>query len=433
MMKVQSVPEARKLFRYWESRLFKNTYTRHGELHSLKGWSVKIQYQGRRRTFNLVSACKADAAQEALGIYQRILTKGWDGSESENLSHRASIRLASGPRHHDEFSKGDVRYWQARLIDRNYPGLWDRTAKAKSSARISHEGRSAWFPLLTDEREIAAAKALQIYRTITEEGWEAGCRQFSREVTVAIHWMTNPLAWTYTTFHTEISNRFLTGAHRAPKGKRALAVAVIEPDRSIRAALRRCVDAQEGFQCVLACSGTEKAFRNKPTNQRLLWLVDRASREIAGIECLQELEKLAPNSCGLLYSVYEDSEQLFVSTPGGAAAYLLKRTPPAKLLEPLEELSRKGIISGKEISFFTQQYFQKAISSAQSAESMRHLESLTRREQEILDLLGKAYLDKEIADRLGISAWTVHGHVKNIFGKLKVHTRTEAVVKFLQK
>jgi DNA-binding NarL/FixJ family response regulator len=87
----------------------------------------------------------------------------------------------------------------------------------------------------------------------------------------------------------------------------------------------------------------------------------------------------------------------------------------------------------QEILLRVRKYFQGCLNFAPSGETNRALESLTNREREILQYLSKGYVDKEIAMRLGISAWTVHGHVKNIFEKLNVHTRTEAVVKLLQK
>jgi DNA-binding NarL/FixJ family response regulator len=131
--------------------------------------------------------------------------------------------------------------------------------------------------------------------------------------------------------------------------------------------------------------------------------------------------------------VYEDSDQLFKATPGGASSYLLKRTTPDKLLDPIAGPSGEKHFSSELIAFRVRQYFRKVIDSLPVGDASPDLAKLTQREQEILNLLSKGYVDKEIAEALRISIWTVHGHMKNIFEKLGVHTRTEAVVKYLHK
>jgi DNA-binding NarL/FixJ family response regulator len=140
-----------------------------------------------------------------------------------------------------------------------------------------------------------------------------------------------------------------------------------------------------------------------------------------------------PELPALIYSVYEDSDQLFKATPGGATGYLLKRTPPEQMLEPIAGLLSQGPLKPQLIVQQVKQYFQNVTTLLQSGESIHEMGKLTPREKEILGYLSKGYLDKEIAQSLGISVWTVHGHLKNIFEKLQVHSRTEAVVKYLQK
>ncbi len=141
----------------------------------------------------------------------------------------------------------------------------------------------------------------------------------------------------------------------------------------------------------------------------------------------------APAVPGLLYSVYEDSEELFRATPGGAGIYLLRRTPPNGFLEPGAELLARGNLSGAELAAGVWQYFINLVASLPIGGPARQLAHLTQREGEVLALLSKGRMDKEIAARLDISIYTVHEHVRNIFEKLRVHNRTEAVVKFLQK
>jgi DNA-binding NarL/FixJ family response regulator len=135
----------------------------------------------------------------------------------------------------------------------------------------------------------------------------------------------------------------------------------------------------------------------------------------------------------VLYSVYEDSEQLFKATPGGASGYLLKRTAPGQLLAPLSLIPQASAMRSEQIARSVRRYFQNLIESWPAEASSPDLARLTHREQQVLNLMAKGHVDKEIADALGISVWTVHGHVKNIFEKFGVHSRTEAVVKYLHK
>jgi DNA-binding NarL/FixJ family response regulator len=133
----------------------------------------------------------------------------------------------------------------------------------------------------------------------------------------------------------------------------------------------------------------------------------------------------------LSYSVFTDSDQLFSSTPGGAAVYMLKRTAPNRLFEPIANLA--GTPTQAQITSHVRNYFHQLSAMLPSGPPFWKLAKLTPREQEVLALLSQGDLVKEIAGKLGISNWTVQGHVKSIFEKLSVHSRTEAVIKYLQR
>jgi len=135
----------------------------------------------------------------------------------------------------------------------------------------------------------------------------------------------------------------------------------------------------------------------------------------------------------VFFTTHEDSDQLFKATPGGASGYILKRTSPERLLEPIVGVLKDGDLSPDRIAVHVRRYFQSLVESLSSLESARDMARLTPRERDILNLLSKGSLDKEIAESLRISLWTVHGHLKNIYDKLGVHTRTEAAVRYLQK
>jgi DNA-binding NarL/FixJ family response regulator len=194
------------------------------------------------------------------------------------------------------------------------------------------------------------------------------------------------------------------------------------------------ISRQPGVACSGAYSSADEVPGNVPAKEKTLWLVNRSLPEKDGTDFIREIDAQAAQSCGLFYSIHEDSEQLFATSPGGAVAYLFRRTAANRILEPLlGQMSAILPLSFKKVSSLARHYFHSSIAAALPAEPVLHLEKLTHREHEILQLLSKGLLDKEIADKLRISIWTVHGHVKKIFRKLQVHSRTEAVVTYLQK
>ena len=145
------------------------------------------------------------------------------------------------------------------------------------------------------------------------------------------------------------------------------------------------------------------------------------------------MRTLAPKVAGLIFSIYEDCDELFKCAPGGAASYLFRRTLPTRILEPIAEPPERRFLSRENIVDRIRQYFQATVASLPAGSLAQVLTTLTQREHEILGLLSKGQPDKEIADLLRISTWTVHGHLKKIFEKLAVHNRTEAVLTYLHK
>ena len=106
---------------WWEKRVFKNTYTHNGKLIEVKSWSVKIQHQGRRRTFSLTSRRRADAASEAARLYQQIVKQGWPSDRRSSQKDVSASREALDPAAREEPSKMSARYWENRLLQRRYP------------------------------------------------------------------------------------------------------------------------------------------------------------------------------------------------------------------------------------------------------------------------------------------------------------------------
>lgn len=206
----------------------------------------------------------------------------------------------------------------------------------------------------------------------------------------------------------------------------AIKVSIIEDDREIREHLALLVGGSSGFRCLSTHESAEEALRQIPLNPPDVALVDVNLAKLSGIECVRQLKARLPQLQCLMLTVYEDSDTIFKALAAGASGYLLKRTAPVRLLDAIEEVhSGASPMTGK-VARIVVQYVQKMKQTASP------IELLSRREQEILDLLAKGYRYKEIADMLAISFDTVRSHLRNIYEKLQVHSRTEAVVRYLR-
>jgi len=200
-------------------------------------------------------------------------------------------------------------------------------------------------------------------------------------------------------------------------------VAVVEDEREIREGLAFLIGSSPGFQCVATCASAEDALRDVPPSQADVVLMDIQLPGMSGIECIRELKLKMPSIEIMMLTVFEDHDKIFQSLLGGASGYLVKKTPPAKLLEAIQELRNGGAPMSNQIARRVVQTFQ------QTNAAKPVLTYLSGREQEILNLLAKGFLYKEIADQLGISIETVRTHIRHIYDKLHVRSRTEAILK----
>jgi DNA-binding NarL/FixJ family response regulator len=400
---------------YWQERLFKNNYTRAGRRMEVEGWSVKIQHQGKRHTFSILTDDKEAAAVEAKAIYETIVAEGWEAALK-------SDQPAPG------FRKTDPRYWKEQLLERRYRFPASAEMEKSLSARIEHAGSGYYFPLFTQDFDKAAAVACKIYCTIVKQGWEAAGRQFSRELIVAFEWSANPIMWSYTTVHT-LAARNAEAENAGPNATRR--VLIVETDAGLRRALQWCVNRRAGC-CAVPCESPEAFADAFATQKPYLVLFNRSLVERMSIELAGRFGPLRESALALAYSVSVDGDQMFVSTPGGAEGYLLKRVAPANILDPMLVNGDFPPISSEDHLAPVKLYFNGLLHLS-SSKNTGALAKLTPRENEVLVLLAKGCVDKEIAEALGISAWTVHGHIKKIFERLHVRTRTEAVVRYLEK
>lgn len=206
-----------------------------------------------------------------------------------------------------------------------------------------------------------------------------------------------------------------------------ITVSIVEDDHRIRESLAILIDGVENIRCISSHPNGEEALKEIVVKKPDVVLMDINLPGMSGIECVRKLKAALPKLQILMLTMYEDDDQVFQSLMAGASGYLVKRTTPAEILQAIEEVHSGASPMSGRIARTVVEYFQKLQNAAPEEEN------LSKREQEILDLLVKGYRYKEIADTLSVSFETVRSHLKNIYAKLHVHSRTEAVVKYLRK
>jgi DNA-binding NarL/FixJ family response regulator len=202
-------------------------------------------------------------------------------------------------------------------------------------------------------------------------------------------------------------------------------VAIVEDDARVRASLAEIIDNAPGYRCVCGCATAETAFDKIPAAVPDVVLMDIHLPNVSGIECAIRLKQDLPNAQILMLTVYENSELIFKALQGGASGYLLKRTPPVELLNAIAEVMRGGAPMTSEVARRVVECFRAPCQPSQPGPE------LSRREHEILDLLVRGYINKEIGEHLSIGVETVRTHLKHVYEKLHVRSRTAAVAKYL--
>jgi DNA-binding NarL/FixJ family response regulator len=204
-------------------------------------------------------------------------------------------------------------------------------------------------------------------------------------------------------------------------------VAIVEDNDKIREGLGVLIDGSDGFRSVASYRTAEDALQHLPAEKPDVVLMDIHLPKMSGIDCVARLKEHHPELQIMMLTVYEDDEQVFKSLLAGATGYILKRTPPTELLQAIQELHEGGSPMSDQIARKVVQAFQEM------GKSSSETENLSDREMEILSYLAKGYHDKEIADQFFLSVKTVRTHLRNIYKKLHVRSRTEAVLKYLHK
>jgi len=330
-----------------------------------------------------------------------------------------------------QFAKTDIRYWKRQLTHRAYGELARHRPFRELSVRIEHEGGGFYFPLDTDVEKEAAIRSVQIYREVLEEGWAAVFQRYPREFTLALFWAENPMIFTYTTLYTA-TDASLNSKPRPVKRDLHVSVAIIEAENGCRLALAKWIRNLPEYSChAVFATGSEAlpALKRCPVN---LVLFNRQLPDVAAGKFIKALQTSAPYVRAVGYRIYDRSDEMFFSQPGVSEGFYFRRRPPDRLLEPIRGAWQGDPPTPAQWIARINTYVQKLFQCPQTREGVRGSSTLTSRERDILGGLLKGSPDKSIARALNISAWTVHTHLKNIYEKLGVRSRTEAVVKYLQ-
>ena len=202
-------------------------------------------------------------------------------------------------------------------------------------------------------------------------------------------------------------------------------IAIVEDDPSLREILADILESSPVWELAGIYSDADAALGEIPAKLPKVVLMDIQLPGMSGIECVARLKETCPDIQVMMVTVYDNNDRIFEALAAGANGYLLKRDVTDKLIQSLEELLEGGSPMSGAIARKVVQHFQNTPASD------NHDHDLTPRETEILNHLVSGALYKEIASDVGIGYETVRTHVRRIYFKLQVRTRTEAVVKYL--
>ncbi|MEX1310584.1 MAG: response regulator transcription factor [Candidatus Sulfomarinibacteraceae bacterium] len=205
-----------------------------------------------------------------------------------------------------------------------------------------------------------------------------------------------------------------------------LAVGLVEDDRRFRGVLQMLMEGTPGFELAFASGSVEEALRIQAEPTPRVILLDIHLPGMSGIEGVGPVRNRFPDAVVLMLTVFEDEDRIFEALCNGAGGYLLKKTPPARLLEYVREAATGGAPMSPEIAAKVVRLF------AQLPKKVAIDEHLTPQETNFLRLLAEGYSYASAADELGVSVNTVRNYVRSIYDKLHVHSKSEAVSKALR-
>jgi DNA-binding NarL/FixJ family response regulator len=209
--------------------------------------------------------------------------------------------------------------------------------------------------------------------------------------------------------------------------QKPIRVAIVEDDKSIREGLAALITGTSGFKCIGTFGTMEDGLRGVRQNPPDILLCDIGLPGKTGIEGIAILKEQFPDLLMIVLTIYDDDRRIFDALCAGARGYLLKNTPPARLLESLKEAVHGGAPISPEISLKVINLFRQFAPSGKS----NHV--LTPHEIRVLQLFVEGHNFKTAATQLGVTSHTISFHMRNIYDKLQVHSKSEAVAKAMRK
>jgi len=203
-------------------------------------------------------------------------------------------------------------------------------------------------------------------------------------------------------------------------------VALVEDQGGLRESLKKTLTGVAGIDCVACCANAEQAVEELPAVRPDVVLMDINLPGMSGVECVSRLVELIPGVLVVMLTVFDNTEAIFNSLKSGACGYLHKPVRGRELVAAIREVAAGGSPMSARIARMVVQTFSRPEPSPPAAAPQV---TLTDREQAVLDLVLEGFPYKQIADRLDLSVYTVNFHIRNIYGKLQVHSRSEAVAK----
>jgi DNA-binding NarL/FixJ family response regulator len=207
-----------------------------------------------------------------------------------------------------------------------------------------------------------------------------------------------------------------------------ISVSIVEDDAPVRSIYARWLNHAKGFRLVSQHGDGQEALDALPQEKPDVVLMDINLPSVNGVECVRQLKVRFPEMQFIMITVYEDPDRVFNALAAGATGYLLKQTPRDELLAALRDVHRGGSPMSSGIARKVVQCFQTTLPSGAGSE----LQQLSHREQEVLDLLARGYLFKEISEALSLSEHTVDTYLRRIYEKLHVHSRAQATARYAE-
>jgi DNA-binding NarL/FixJ family response regulator len=213
--------------------------------------------------------------------------------------------------------------------------------------------------------------------------------------------------------------------------EKPISFSIVDDDSELRESIVRFLRVKGGFQFLSQYARAEDALVRLPEERPAVVLMDIKMKSMNGIECVRRLKETMPDVFVIMLTVFEDDDLIFDAIKAGATGYLLKSQPPAKLAEAIREVMAGGSPMSATIARKVVQLLQSSGNSGKAGAETRML--LSARQREMLDLLAAGQPYKSIADKMGVSIHTVRSYIRRTYEKLQVHSRTEAVARYLDR